>query len=222
MLRVDNHPGPSANSPSGHGGQQQPNGASALNGQLKSADFFSAALAEQSANALLDLQGSSMGLSDPLQFGAAIGDNLQSLTMNAAGGPLTGAGHLALQPPTQPSDNLLNLWGGPLSYVYTLDSLHLHFGRADNVGSEHQIGGFQFPAEVGVRAEWHLSASFRNRTSNCDRDWQWESGWKRGARTIESQPANSSDKIFRRVRPYDFAARTLRTFFISQLSLDRL
>ena len=152
MLKVDNHPSPSANSPNGHtgaaGSQQQLGSASA--GQLKSADFFSAALAEQSANALLDLQGSSMGLSDPLQFGASIGDNLHSLTLNAASGSLTGAGHLALQPPSPPTDNLLNIWGGPLSYVYTLDSLHLHFGRADNIGSEHQIGGFQFPAEVNA------------------------------------------------------------------------
>lgn len=152
MLKVDNHPNPSANSPNGHnagnGGQQQLSSASALNGQLKSADFFSAALAEQSANALLDLQGSSMGLSDPLQFGASIGDNLHSLTLNSASNPLTSAGHLALQPPSAPADNLLNIWGGPLSYVYTLDSIHLHFGRSDNVGSEHQIGGFQFPAEV--------------------------------------------------------------------------
>lgn len=149
MLKVDNHPNPSANGhANGNGGQQQLGSASALNGQLKSADFFSAALAEQSANALLDLQGSSMGLSDPLQFGASIGDNLHSLTLNSAGNSLTGAGHLALQPASQPTDNLLNIWGGPLSYVYTLDSLHLHFGRSDNIGSEHQIGGVQFPAEV--------------------------------------------------------------------------
>lgn len=89
-----------------------------------------------------------MGLSDPLnQFGAAIGDNLHSLNLNA-GNPLS-SGHLALQPPSQPTEsNLLNIWGGPLSYVYTLDSLYLHFGRTDDTGSEHQIGGFQFPAEV--------------------------------------------------------------------------
>ena len=131
--------------------QQQLAGANALtaNGQLKSADFFSAALAEQSANALLDLQGSSMGLSDPLQFGSSMGDNIHSLTLNSANNPLTN--HLtALQPSQSTDSNLLNLWGGPLSYIYTLDSLHLHFGRTDNIGSEHQIAGFQFPAEVSL------------------------------------------------------------------------
>lgn len=61
-----------------------------------------------------------MGLSDPLQFGASIGDNLHSLnSLNPAGNSLT-TGHLALQPPSQSSDNLLNIWGGPLSYRYSL------------------------------------------------------------------------------------------------------
>lgn len=153
MFKVDNHPNPSVNTQTNHNSnnnQQQLNALSAansLNGQLKSADFFSAALAEQSANALLDLQGSSMGLSDPLQFGSSIGDNLHSLNLNT-GNQLSNTGHLSLQPPSQASDNLLNIWAGPLSYVYTLDSLHLHFGRTDNIGSEHQIAGFQFPAEV--------------------------------------------------------------------------
>lgn len=66
VFKVDNHQSVSSqiNHYNGPNNNQQLNGASALsaanalNNQLKSADFFSAALAEQqSANALLDLQG---------------------------------------------------------------------------------------------------------------------------------------------------------------------
>ncbi|XP_074602875.1 carbonic anhydrase-related protein 10-like [Brevipalpus obovatus] len=42
----------------------------------------------------------------------------------------------------------LNISGGPLSYSYHFDSLHIHFGRTDNYGSEHYIGGTAFPAEI--------------------------------------------------------------------------
>jgi hypothetical protein len=42
----------------------------------------------------------------------------------------------------------LTVSGGPLSYTYTIHALHLHFGRTDELGSEHFISGFQFPAEV--------------------------------------------------------------------------
>ncbi|KAI1291094.1 putative carbonic anhydrase-like protein 2 [Halotydeus destructor] len=43
----------------------------------------------------------------------------------------------------------VNITGGPLSYTYTVDNVQLHFGRSDAVGSEHSIGGVQFPGELG-------------------------------------------------------------------------
>jgi len=42
----------------------------------------------------------------------------------------------------------VNVTGGPLSYTYTLDSIHLHFGTNDSKGSEHTIEGIAFPGEV--------------------------------------------------------------------------
>lgn len=42
----------------------------------------------------------------------------------------------------------VNISGGPLSYSYTFDSIHIHFGRDDKQGSEHFIDGVSFPAEV--------------------------------------------------------------------------
>ncbi|RWS31677.1 carbonic anhydrase-related protein 10-like protein [Leptotrombidium deliense] len=38
--------------------------------------------------------------------------------------------------------------GGPLSYSYRFESIHLHFGRSDTSGSEHTLNGVSFPAEV--------------------------------------------------------------------------
>lgn len=42
----------------------------------------------------------------------------------------------------------VNVTGGPLSYTYALDSVHLHFGTSDTKGSEHTIEGIAFPGEV--------------------------------------------------------------------------
>ncbi|KAL7637616.1 UNVERIFIED_CONTAM: hypothetical protein RMT77_012345 [Armadillidium vulgare] len=41
-----------------------------------------------------------------------------------------------------------NITGGPLSYVYTLTHVRIHFGVRDNQGSEHTLDGFTFPAEL--------------------------------------------------------------------------
>ena len=39
---------------------------------------------------------------------------------------------------------------GPLSYVYRLHQIKLHFGEHDNWGSEHSVAGKYFAAEVGI------------------------------------------------------------------------
>ena len=42
----------------------------------------------------------------------------------------------------------VNITGGPLVYKYRFQELYIHFGRDDSLGSEHQINGNTFPAEV--------------------------------------------------------------------------
>ncbi|UYV75856.1 CA10 [Cordylochernes scorpioides] len=43
----------------------------------------------------------------------------------------------------------VNISGGPLSYNYRFQEIHLHYGRTDGRGSEHTLAGRAFPAEVG-------------------------------------------------------------------------
>lgn len=50
--------------------------------------------------------------------------------------------------------------GGPLSYNYRLSNMRIHFGSYDEIGSEHMIGGKQFPLEVSTRI---LNISFLKR-----------------------------------------------------------
>ena len=42
----------------------------------------------------------------------------------------------------------VNITGGPLVYSYQVEEVHIHFGSTTNVGSEHKIDGYAFPAEV--------------------------------------------------------------------------
>lgn len=42
------------------------------------------------------------------------------------------------------------LRGGPLSGPYRLRQFHLHWGAADDHGSEHTVDGVQYAAEVGA------------------------------------------------------------------------
>lgn len=44
--------------------------------------------------------------------------------------------------------HFVNISGGPLSYSYSFESIHLHFGRSDGIGSEHTISGLSFAGEV--------------------------------------------------------------------------
>lgn len=40
--------------------------------------------------------------------------------------------------------------GGPLSYTYRVHYIKLHFGRVDQIGSEHTVSGKPFPLEVSA------------------------------------------------------------------------
>lgn len=42
----------------------------------------------------------------------------------------------------------VNLTGGPLSYRYRFQEIHIHYGLHDQFGSEHSVEGYTFPAEV--------------------------------------------------------------------------
>lgn len=44
--------------------------------------------------------------------------------------------------------NIINITGGPLSYKYQVYEIHIHYGQHDEMGSEHSINGYSFPAEV--------------------------------------------------------------------------
>ncbi|RWS31935.1 carbonic anhydrase-related protein 10-like protein [Leptotrombidium deliense] len=56
--------------------------------------------------------------------------------------------------------------GGPLSYEYTLNHLALHYGREDDRGSEHTIGGIPFPGELQLY--FYNSQLFDNWTHASD------------------------------------------------------
>lgn len=47
--------------------------------------------------------------------------------------------------------DFVNISGGPLSYSYSFQSIHLHFGRSDGIGSEHTISGLSFAGEVRAK-----------------------------------------------------------------------
>lgn len=42
----------------------------------------------------------------------------------------------------------INITGGPLSYRYRFEEIHIHYGLHDQFGSEHSVQGYTFPAEV--------------------------------------------------------------------------
>ncbi|CAG7733052.1 unnamed protein product [Allacma fusca] len=43
---------------------------------------------------------------------------------------------------------IVNITGGPLSYRYQFHEIHIHYGLKDEVGSEHTVDGYAFPAEL--------------------------------------------------------------------------
>lgn len=56
---------------------------------------------------------------------------------------------------SQPYDEsrlAINITGGPLSYRYRFEEIHIHYGLHDQFGSEHSVQGYTFPAEVIKRS----------------------------------------------------------------------
>ncbi|XP_042859158.1 carbonic anhydrase-related protein 10-like, partial [Penaeus japonicus] len=64
-------------------------------------------------------------------------------------GQLVNTGH-SLEWRVRSSGPTVNLSGGPLSYVYTVSHLRLHFGERDLQGSEHTVANYAFPAELQI------------------------------------------------------------------------
>lgn len=56
----------------------------------------------------------------------------------------------------------INITGGPLSYRYRFEEMHIHYGLHDQYGSEHSVQGYTFPAEV---SSYDLSERERDNTS---------------------------------------------------------
>lgn len=54
----------------------------------------------------------------------------------------------------------INITGGPLSYRYRFEEMHIHYGLHDQYGSEHSVQGYTFPAEVSIRIR-HSTDSFQ-------------------------------------------------------------
>lgn len=66
-------------------------------------------------------------------------------------GTITNTGHGVLfRVGSLAPTSTVNITGGPLSYRYRFQELHLHYGRTDDKGSEHIIAGHAFPAELQI------------------------------------------------------------------------
>ena len=44
----------------------------------------------------------------------------------------------------------VNISGGPLAYRYQFEEIYIHYGIENSQGSEHKIGGTNFPGEVSI------------------------------------------------------------------------
>ncbi|XP_037791571.1 carbonic anhydrase-related protein 10-like [Penaeus monodon] len=51
---------------------------------------------------------------------------------------------------TSSSSSSVKISGGPLSYIYSVSHLRLHFGERDLQGSEHTLANYAFPAELQI------------------------------------------------------------------------
>ncbi|CAB0041881.1 unnamed protein product, partial [Trichogramma brassicae] len=69
---------------------------------------------------------------------------------SAVGGVLTNTGHSVVFTVDNDTRQPVNISGGPLSYRYQFHEIHLHYGLYDNVGSEHTVDGYSFPAEIQI------------------------------------------------------------------------
>ncbi|CAG9762234.1 unnamed protein product [Ceutorhynchus assimilis] len=64
-------------------------------------------------------------------------------------GNILNTGHSVIFTVHNDTHSHINVSGGPLSYRYQFQEIHIHYGLHDQFGSEHSINGYAFPAELG-------------------------------------------------------------------------
>ncbi|GFG34987.1 hypothetical protein Cfor_01092, partial [Coptotermes formosanus] len=62
-------------------------------------------------------------------------------------GSISNTGHSVMFTVDNSTRHHINVSGGPLSYKYQFQEIHVHYGTQDDRGSEHSINGYAFPAE---------------------------------------------------------------------------
>ncbi|KAL1116165.1 hypothetical protein AAG570_005660, partial [Ranatra chinensis] len=84
--------------------------------------------------------------------------NLRELKIDKhrVNGVLTNTGHSVLFRVHNSTRVPVNVTQGPLSYRYQLNHIDIHYGLNDQVGSEHTINGYPFPAEVSTENAYLL------------------------------------------------------------------
>ncbi|XP_066148882.1 carbonic anhydrase-related protein 10-like isoform X1 [Euwallacea fornicatus] len=65
-------------------------------------------------------------------------------------GKLTNTGHSVIFTVANDTHSQINVTGGPLSYRYQFQEIHVHYGLHDQFGSEHSVNGYTFPAEIQI------------------------------------------------------------------------
>jgi hypothetical protein len=69
-------------------------------------------------------------------------------------GSVSNTGHSVMFTVDNSTRHHIRVSGGPLSYKYQFQEIHVHYGIQDDRGSEHSINGYAFPAEV--RSSKHI------------------------------------------------------------------
>ncbi|KAK9752775.1 Eukaryotic-type carbonic anhydrase [Popillia japonica] len=65
-------------------------------------------------------------------------------------GSISNTGHSVIFTVDNDTRHHINVTGGPLSYKYQFQEIHIHYGLHDQFGSEHSINGYAFPAEIQI------------------------------------------------------------------------
>ncbi|KAK6619522.1 hypothetical protein RUM43_012279 [Polyplax serrata] len=75
--------------------------------------------------------------------------NLRSLHIDKhrVSGYIANTGHSVIFTVDNSTRNHINVTGGPLSYRYQFQEMHMHYGLHDDSGSEHSVNDYAFPAE---------------------------------------------------------------------------
>jgi carbonic anhydrase len=84
-------------------------------------------------------------------------------------GSISNTGHSVMFTVDNSTRHHINVTGGPLSYKYQFQEIHVHYGIQDDRGSEHSINGYSFPAEVC--SSKHTAFSYLSKTKRLDRLW---------------------------------------------------